>query len=292
LHPTEGTSRVKIGALAALAFLLATLPALSARAGSGRVFSVHCLRIDHKAPDDPIVHPNDPGDSHMHSFSGNTTTNAYSTYRSMVGKPTTCKLSADTSGYWVPTMYDSSGKVVPVRGFNAYYRSWGSFTRFTPFPKDFRLIAGGSTLDAPRLGAGNAAVGYDCVETDPYLPTPPNCGSLWVKAHVVFPTCWDGVHTDSADHRSHVVYPVGGGCPADHPVPLPRLSLHITYSIHDGRGLSLSSDKMGLPRGATLHADFWNTWNQAALETLVNKCLNHAPAVSCLDVDNSTFAAL
>src|SRR5919198_913237 len=72
LQRNEGTTRVRIGAFAALAFLLATLPALSARAGGGRVFSVHCLRIDHKAPDDPIVHPNDPGDSHMHSFSGNT----------------------------------------------------------------------------------------------------------------------------------------------------------------------------------------------------------------------------
>jgi Domain of unknown function (DUF1996) len=293
LQPHQGTTRFKIAALAVLALLATTLPALSARAASGRVFSVHCLRADHTATDDPIVHPNQPGTSHMHSFSGNTTTDAYSTYSSMVGKPTTCNLSLDTSGYWIPTMYDSSGKVVPVRGFNAYYRSWGSFTRFTPFPKDFRLIAGGTTLNPPLLGTGQAAVGYDCVETDPYLPTPPNCGSLWVKAHVVFPTCWDGVNTDSFDHRSHVVYAVGGKCPADHPVPIPRLSLHITYNIHDGRGLFLSSDAAkGMSHGQTLHADFWNTWNQAALEKLVDKCLNNAPAVSCLDVNSTTFAAL
>jgi hypothetical protein len=291
LQADQGT-RLRIAALAALAFLAATLPALSARAAGGRVFSIHCLRADHMAADDPIVHPGQPGTSHMHSFSGNTTTDADSTYSAMLGKPTTCKLSQDTSGYWVPTMYDSSGKVATVRGFNAYYRSWGSFSKFVPFPKDFRLIAGGDTLNAPQTGTG-AAIGYDCVETDPYLPTPPNCGSGWVKAHVVFPSCWDGVNTDSPDHRSHVVYPTGGKCPGDHPVPIPRLGLHITYNIHDGRGLTLSSDAAkGVSHGQTLHADFWNTWNQAALENLVSKCLNAVPAVSCLDVTGTTLTAL
>jgi hypothetical protein len=285
--------RIKLSALAFCAFLTAAVPALRAGAGMGNVFSVHCERIDHMAPDDPIVHPKDPGASHMHSFSGNTTTDAFSTYKSMVGKPTTCKLSLDTSGYWVPTMYDASGTVVKVIQFNAYYRTWGSVTKFTTFPPDFRLIAGGSTHDPALVGGGDASIGYNCAPGAPLVPTPPNCGTDWVKAHVIFPTCWDGVHTDSADHRSHVVYSTGGRCPVDHPVALPKLSFHVTYGVHSGKGLYLSSDEHeGVHDASTLHADFWNTWNQAALDKLVDACLNGSPRMSCLDVDASTFRAL
>jgi hypothetical protein len=35
--------------------------------------------IDHQRADDPIVHPGQPGASHMHSFYGNTSTKASST---------------------------------------------------------------------------------------------------------------------------------------------------------------------------------------------------------------------
>jgi len=39
-------------------------------------------------------------------------------------------------------------------------------------------------------------------------------------------------------------------------------------------GCHLSSDMPGDVPGSTLHADFWNTWDQATLEQLVNTQLN------------------
>ena len=44
----------------------------------------------HIAPDDPIVHPNMAGMSHLHQFLGNRTTNAASTTQSLLGQATTC----------------------------------------------------------------------------------------------------------------------------------------------------------------------------------------------------------
>ena len=43
-----------------------------------------------------------------------------------------------------------------------------------------------------------------------------------MRAQVFFPSCWDGVNLDSADHKSHMAYPIGeynnGYCPDTHPV--------------------------------------------------------------------------
>jgi hypothetical protein len=47
--------------------------------------------------------------------------------------------------------------------------------------------------------------------------------------------CWDGVNTDSPDHRGHVAYPSSGSfestgpCPASHPVRLPQLMYEIVW---------------------------------------------------------------
>ena len=67
----------------------------------------------------------------------------------------------------------------------------------------------------------------------------------------------------------------GKGCPAGYPVRIPKIIFHIKYGIHDGSGYSLVSDAMmGMKNGMSLHADFWNTWNQNVLEQEVADCLN------------------
>ena len=45
---------------------------------AGQTFFTDCLP-SHRAPDDPIVYPKQPGASHLHDFFGNETTNAFST---------------------------------------------------------------------------------------------------------------------------------------------------------------------------------------------------------------------
>src|SRR5688500_16593378 len=46
------------------------------------VFATLC-RFSHEAPDDPIVFPGQAGKSHLHTFFGNRTTSAASTYESL-----------------------------------------------------------------------------------------------------------------------------------------------------------------------------------------------------------------
>ena len=56
-------------------------------------------------------------------------------------------------------------------------------------------------------------------------------------------------------------------CPASHPVKLPLIRLMIQYPVDRSAGLSLAS---GGPQ--TAHADFFNAWNQRALEWIVASC--------------------
>ena len=105
-----------------------------------------------------------------------------------------------------------------------------------------------------------------------------------LRAVITFPDCWDGVHLDSSDHRRHMAYADSRKrCPATHPVKLPRLRLSITYEDKSFIGGNFT---LGGPRGqphaiswAAMHADFWNTWRQSALEEYVNGCLKRARSV-------------
>lgn len=250
--------RILISAVALVSVL-----APPAHASKGE-FHVSC-DFSHAQQDDPIVFPGQAGASHLHDFFGNASTNANSTYRSMTRSGTTCSFSADTSGYWVPALVSPSGEVLAPNNMTAYYLARGEVT--AP-PKDLRIVAGGDTHNL-------MVSGYACGEGNATSSVPMNCRSDWLKGVIAFPSCWDGRHLDSRDHRSHMAYPTGRGCPSAYPVRIPKIVFHITYGIHDGRGYTLSSDAlMGMEDGMSLHADFWNTWNQGVLEQEVSDCLN------------------
>ena len=101
-------------------------------------FQIRC-HPSHLAQEDPIVSPGVPS-AHMHEFFGNTTTNARSTYQSMVGGGTTCSAVADTAGYWVPTLISPDGQVVQAETILLYYRGEeGALT--VAFPPDLRMVA-------------------------------------------------------------------------------------------------------------------------------------------------------
>lgn len=245
-------------AIALVAFL-----APAALASKGQ-FHVSC-RLSHAVAADPIVSPGVVPSAHLHDFFANTSTNASSSYRSMRRASTTCSFSADTSGYWTPALVDRSGGIVTPVSMTAYYLASGQVT--AP-PKNLRIIAGGDTR---RLEIS----GYTCGDGGATSSVPIDCRSGWLKGVVVFPSCWDGRNIDSADHRSHMAYPSGKGCPKSHPVRIPKIVFHFNYGVHNGVGYTLVSDKMmGMSNGMSLHADFWNTWDQSTLEQEVASCLN------------------
>lgn len=243
-----------------------TYPPPSTESSSGK-FTLKCT-LSHQRQVDPIVTPGPKGtpSGHVHDFFGNRSTDSDSTYASMTSATTTCGLSADTAGYWTPSLVRPDGGLVkPVALYPVYKNVPIKYGTTVPFPADFRMIAGGDGT-YPNFWWN---CGADSSETT-RLATPPTCGSDRLIANLQFPNCWDGVRTDAPDHRSHVVYSVDNKkCPETHPVKLPRLSLKLYYPKGEsGPGYRLADG------GYSLHADFWNTWQQSKLEQLVRDCLN------------------
>jgi hypothetical protein len=264
-----------LSVLLALAFLLASSRNAVQAADNASVISVQCLRT-HQLPDDPIVFPNQPGKAHMHEFIGNPSTNAHSTFDSMRAAQARvkCDTHADTGGYWVPALYKQDGTPVPVRHSIFYYRGPPGVAQI---PAGLKMIAGGDTRNPPLPWEHASSLSWSCLDSGPFYAQPPDCTSVGrlIKAHIQFPNCWDGVNLDSPeDHRSHMAYWTRQKtCPASHPVRIPRLRFNVAYDIKNGKGTYLSSDH-GAPGGTQMHADFWNTWDQAVLRDAVSTCIN------------------
>lgn len=264
--------------VAAVAAVLMTGSAVPAHADQS--FIVVC-GFAHRAPNDPIVYPKQPGASHMHDFFGNKSTNAFSTYRSMLTKGTSCPMRGETAAYWAPTLFRGSGMTNPItpRRITVYYRDRPQPDKRTyPFPRNFRMIAGrqpgvlsGWNCDGTTL---HKTVLIDCSGGTP--------GHTYVRGTVIFPMCGElnasgHIVRDSPDHQSHVTYGTArSGCPKSHPVQLPAIKVNIRYDVSNciAAKCHLASDMPGDQPGSTFHADYWNTWHQRLLKTFVNTKLN------------------
>ena len=235
---------------------------------------VENCRFSHAAPDDPIVFPGKFGASHHHSFVGNNSTNAASTYDSLRAAPTSCERRADTAAYWVPTLYAGTTEVTPD-GATIYYRR-ATLAEVQPFPDNLRMIAGDATATAPQ---GMRVTFWNCgvlagVPPSSTIPVCPSGRGSFLRLHVRFPSCWNGTSLDSADHKSHMAYAVRASCPSTHPVAVPAIEL--IYRYRSASGLLGAQEPLALASGGQLsaHGDFFNAWRPQALERLVDGCLN------------------
>lgn len=232
-------------------------------------FEVFCF-YSHTLKDDPIVSPGEPGQSmHIHDFAGNLSTNADSTVAELQASKSNCQLPQDTAAYWTPELI-SHGKVIHADRLHSYYR-WGTIAdvaNIAPMPSGLKLVAGNSMATSAQ---STSVVGWNCgVQGQQQYDHPISCRSgQKIVQHFFFPNCWDGVNLDSPDHTSHMAYSYNGTCPASHPVAVPRLTEDYGYPITDATQLTLSSGSY-----LTAHADFWNTWNQAAMVALTKACIN------------------
>lgn len=234
--------------------------------------------VSHHGSDDPIVFPGLAGVSHNHTFLGNKSTDANSTAQTLFAASTTCKPGQDHSAYWIPTLYQA-GRVVDPDEVTVYYGSrLKDPSKTQPFPFGLRMITGDPTVQTDTKDKqGNhfwcAGIGGETGRTpDGVFPT---CAST---AHIVrqltFPDCWDGKHLDSPDHKAHMANGIAGGiCPANHPIPIPSVSFVISY-----KPLSANTTGISLSSGTSysMHGDFFNAWEPAALAARVRNCLDQA----------------
>ena len=176
----------------------------------GRVpqFVVSC-EFSHAAPNDPIVYPGQDGASHMHVFFGNRTTDALSTYESMVGGATSCEQRLDTASYWAPALLDDGRLVEPEKAV-AYYRPGLDIdpTSVQPYPPGLMMIAGDAAATETQpasIVAWSCGVGAEREVLPPKCPT-----ATTLRMLITFPDCWNGVDLDVAGHRDHLHYSSGG----------------------------------------------------------------------------------
>jgi hypothetical protein len=230
---------------------------------------VENCRYSHQAPDDPIVYPGKPGASHQHTFVGNRSTDAFSSFGSLRSGGTTCIRADDTAAYWVPALYQGTTEILPVAA-TVYYRR-GTISEVNAFPNNLRMIAGDAKATSPqgmRITFWSCGVASD-IDRSVDVPTCPDTRGSFLRLHIRFPECWDGRRLDSADHKSHMAYATRAGCPSTHPVEVPQITQIYRYSTRGGEGFSLASGGV-----YSAHADFVNAWNPGALRKLVEGCLN------------------
>ncbi len=254
---------------------------------------------------DPIMHHDQrpTAEDHEHQFFGN---KAWlrnlenpndARWSDLAGESTNCRVGSDTAGYWTPTLRykagtPNAGQLVPAQQFTAYYRPYGGagspdFGPGIAYPRNTRLVS------APGHSAWTCGQ-YSGARAEP-SPTIPDCSGLSGKpgltltAHIDFPSCWDGVlphHRpsevgDTSDSR-HFAYPVQKECPAKYPIKTVQLRETIQYPyVGKGDDLVLASDNsMGVSDGESLHADFFNAWDQQGFERFVADCVNDEGAYS------------
>jgi len=266
--------------------------------------------------DDPIVYPGQPGKSHLHQFYGNTGANASSTYSSLrTSGSSTCMSPLNRSAYWMPAMLDGKGNVVRPDYVQIYYKRRPVTDpivsdpanpqyegKAAALPNGLRFIFGFNMLNPGDSPTGQAYFNCDGPTAVPgaystMAAALANCpAGNRLGALITAPECWDGTNLDSADHRSHVAYPQYGDwgyqkCPAGYPYVIPTFKLGAWYSIVTGDDTSkwtLSSDAMfpNLPKGATLHADWFGAWDDTVMAMWMDNCINKLLNCSGGDLGN------
>ena len=85
-----------------------------------------------------------------------------------------------------------------------------------------------------------------------------------------FPSCWNGVDTDSENHRSHLAFPSAatGECPKG-TVAVPRLRITLAYAVAPGRTYAIDSFPAEGRKAVTDHFDFVNVMPDSLMREVV-----------------------
>lgn len=289
------------------------------------IFRINC-DFAHSSYNDPIVFPGLENAAHLHRFYGNVLTDHTSDVASIYTQgDSSCQgNSLNRSAYWVPALLaplfdqktgapvlDSEGdqawQVVPAvvgnddEAHEVFYYSAGvdDLSSIQVLPAGLRMIAGQPTT-LPGEAQDTAIVRWHCQTwessdaTNPrFSATIPECKEPdRVRLDIFFPSCWNGKDLDSADHRSHMAYPISGSgrqgtvCPESHPVPVMRVSYHYAFGVkpavsnpatQSSRGWRLASDMYEVTDtqagGLSLHGDWFNGWHPGVLEAILKNCI-------------------
>jgi uncharacterized protein DUF1996 len=262
------------------------------RTGSRGTFTSRCGRNTggHYNPDNHIVAPGvRNGAHHIHDYVGNTTTDGFSTDETLRAGGTTCT-NGDRSAYFWPVLRDRQredtsdqaeqsaadgnvGAVLVPASVQLRFRG-NPRQRVVAMPRFLRVITG----DAKSLtnGPNNARAQWTCSGFSNRVTTKyPLCprGSQ-VTRILDFPSCWDGRNLDSANHRTHIVFPDQAGTCPEGTQAVPQLRITLRYSVRSqALAFALDSFPEQLHGPNTDHADFHNVMPESLMRTAVS-CIN------------------
>lgn len=254
-------------------------------------FVAHCgtNANNHRNSDNFIAAPNKHnGAQHIHDYVGNLSTDAFSDEDSLRDAGTTCDRNNKSTFYW-PVLRATKDRGDDVnsdgggrdgnfgrilRPVSAEMRFVGNPTRkVVTMPDDLKIITGDAKAKTNGDKDANAewtCTGFENRTTDKYPLCP--SGSKIVRI-LEFPSCWDGEHLDSKDHRSHVRFPDRDGSCKRGFKPIPRLRMTLTYDPPPGRDFAVDTfpDQQHDPR--TDHGDFMNVASREVRQ-LAADCIN------------------
>ena len=196
--------------------------------------------FSHMNYDDAVLYYGQPGKAHLHTYFGNTGTNANSTSASLLssGSSTCAGGTFNRSAYWIPTMIDTAtGRPIAPNDDRSVYNSdleiyykvgyqGVGYRDIKPFPNGLQMIAGNqasATSEPQRARNGEYPVTYYCegaaatdrTRNNEGLGIPVCASGQVLVMDIDFPQCWDGVNLRAVNGRSHIEYPCAGTLPPE-----------------------------------------------------------------------------
>ncbi|MCJ1676686.1 DUF1996 domain-containing protein [Streptomyces sp. APSN-46.1] len=259
-------------------------------ASTGTV-AVECGRNEegHYNEDNLVVSPGlASGAHHTHAYVGNLSADALSTDATLDSAATSCR-GGDRSTYYWPVLrrpdrpgssphessagHGNAGAILPEASVSVEFRG-SPVSKVVPMPRFLR----GMTGDAVAHTAGrddDVRARWGCSgspdrSTTGYPRCPPGDR---VTRTLVFPSCWNGLDTASAGHRSHLAFPAAGGICPQGTFPVPQLRLSLAYEVPPDVPLALDSFPEQRHSPKTDHAMFVNVMTAGQMRGVVD-CLN------------------
>jgi hypothetical protein len=226
-----------------------------------------------------VTVPGVPGPTHhVHDYIGNLATDVNSTVEGLANGETTCA-NGDRSTYFWPVLRTGVRAGAAGHGeiqtpASVTLTLYGSPTGpVVPMPRFLRATVGDARAATNPMGLDRPT--WTCASepqrrTEKYPLCPP--GDQVVRVFD-FPSCWDGMHADSADHRGHLVFPDAAGfCPAG-TFAVPRLKITIGYARPGGTAYAIDTFPEQRNSPITDHAFFVNLMPEQLMAMIVG-CLN------------------
>ncbi|TVT22947.1 DUF1996 domain-containing protein [Amycolatopsis acidiphila] len=175
------------------------------------------------------------GAHHVHDYVGNLSTNAFSTDASLAAAATTCPDGDRSSYYWPVLRLPATDRILVPGAVSIEYQG-SPAGDVVPMP-EFLPASTGNAHDFSSGGKRTEHVQWGCSGAPGRVARQyPRCAAgERVLRLFDFPSCWNGRTTDSADHRSQLVFPgAAGACPIG-TFPVPRLHSNWLTGSRPGR---------------------------------------------------------